>query len=304
MPVLLTLAVSTWNRAERLRRLLTSVEAATPPPVPWEVLVVDNNSTDATRAVASELAGRLPLRYVFEPVQGSSAARNRALQEASGDLVVFIDDDVTIDADFLATYAAASSAHPDAAFFGGTIEVRFEQPEPTWVHFDPRSLVSLFGQLHIDPDCLSVGAEKVPYGANFAVRRSRVGEARFDPALGVKGKQRINGEETLFFAQLLGAGATGRWLPDAVVHHWIPPDLATVTHLWRYFVGMGRMQAHVRGCGASVAPSVVAGDSAGAVVAHLLHAALRRALHKPSWVGQLRLAAVAFGEHRARSETK
>jgi glycosyltransferase involved in cell wall biosynthesis len=300
-PPQLTLAICTWNRAARLRRLLTSVLAAAPPSVPWEVLVVDNNSTDATRVVASKLAGPLPLRYVFEGVQGSSAARNRGLEEARGDLVVFIDDDVTIAPDFLTTYENASSAHPDAAFFGGTIRVCFEQPEPAWVRFDPMSFVSMFGQLHVPRTVTAIGARKVPYGANFAVRRSRVGAERFDLdlALGVKGKERINGEETLFLTRLLGAGLVGRWLPDAVVQHWIPPELATPRHLWRYFVAMGRLQARQRGCGdASVAPSVVAGDSARAAASHLLHAGLRVALRKRSWVAHLRLAAVAFGEHR------
>src|SRR6185437_2328790 len=118
-PTSLTLAVCTWRRAARLSRLLASIAAAAPPPSPWEVLVIDGDRTEATRALAESFADRLPLRYVFEPGQGSSAARNRALNEARADFVVFVDDDVTIGPDLLTSYAAAARAEGDVALFGG-----------------------------------------------------------------------------------------------------------------------------------------------------------------------------------------
>jgi hypothetical protein len=126
-----------------------------------------------------------------------------------------------------------------------------------------------------------------------------VGAVRFDEALGVTGKRRINGEETMFMQSLLARGEIGRWLPDAVVHHWIPSELATPRHLVRYFVAMGHGRAHLRRAGLAPTPPAAAmgvGEAASTAAAHLLHAGLRRVLGLPSWVGHLRLASLALGE--------
>jgi glycosyltransferase involved in cell wall biosynthesis len=290
-PVVLTVAVCTWNRAARLRRLLESLAAATPPPVPWEVLVVDNNSTDATRAVVEELRPRLPLRYAFEPVQGLSLARNRALVEADGEILAFTDDDTTVDPCFLAAYAAAAGGHPEASFFGGAVEVHFEEPPPAFIHLAPMIHAFAYAEMRVDPAGAPVAREKLPYGCNFGVRRSRAA-ARFDTALGVKGEQRIHGEETAFLRLLMDGGAAGRWLPGAVVHHWIPPERTTWPYLWRYFVGMGRTRARVSG------PSQAHGTAgaAHAAASHLLRAGLFRAIRRRSWAAHVCLGAVAAGE--------
>ena len=97
MAIRLTLAVPTHNRAATLGETLASLAAQRlPAGIETECIVIDNNSTDRTPAVVEEVAARAPfaMRRVFEARAGSSFARNRAVDEAAGDLILFIDDEI------------------------------------------------------------------------------------------------------------------------------------------------------------------------------------------------------------------
>ena len=102
-----TVSICTYNRADSLKRTLESFCAAEKPGVPWELLIIDNNSKDGTPAIVKQFEERLPLRYIFEGVQGPSAARNRAVDEFCGNTLLFTDDDVRIDAGWLRAYEQA-----------------------------------------------------------------------------------------------------------------------------------------------------------------------------------------------------
>src|SRR5947207_180454 len=98
-----TVAICTFNRAESLRRTLESVAALhLPEALDWEVVVVNNNSTDHTDSVIESFKERLPIRREFEPQPGASNARNRAVYVAKGDYFVWTDDDVVVDNGWLA----------------------------------------------------------------------------------------------------------------------------------------------------------------------------------------------------------
>src|SRR4051812_1329005 len=103
--MLVTVAICTWNRAALLDRTLARLrDLRIPPGLSWELLVVDNNCTDETSAVLARHAKHLPLRALHEPKQGHSHARNRAVAEARGDLLLWTDDDVLAHADWLAEH--------------------------------------------------------------------------------------------------------------------------------------------------------------------------------------------------------
>src|SRR5215469_1547003 len=96
----ITVVLCTFNRCERLRKALESIAASVVPQgVTWEVLIVDNNSTDRTMSAVKEFLKRDPerFRYLFEARQGKSYALNSGLKEARGDVVAFVDDDVTVE---------------------------------------------------------------------------------------------------------------------------------------------------------------------------------------------------------------
>ena len=102
-----------------------------PAEVEWELLVVNNNSTDDTDVVAERFADRLPLRLLQEPTAGKSHALNRAVREASGEYLLFTDDDVLVDEEWIAAYTCAFRRWPDAAIFGGPIRPWFDGTPPS-----------------------------------------------------------------------------------------------------------------------------------------------------------------------------
>src|SRR5213593_3681732 len=116
----LTVAICTWNRWRLLHQALEQMtKLVIPHDVEWELLVVNNNCTDATDRVIEEFASRLPLRRLFEPKPGLSNARNAAVREARGEYILWTDDDTQVDEHWVATYVRAFQQWPNAAFFGG-----------------------------------------------------------------------------------------------------------------------------------------------------------------------------------------
>ena len=212
----------------------------------WELLLVDNNSSDATPRVAQEFADTLPLRYVFEPVQGLSAARNRALKEIRGDLLVFTDDDVVLERGWLAAYADAERNFFDADYFGGRILPLWKGNKPSWLVDSSMALISgllVHYDLGEEARWLS-SADPLPYGANFALRRDltkRLEGFRLD--LGVKGGSSGRGEEAEYLERARRSGAKGAYLGSAVCLHAQDSSRFRLGYLYRYGIEKGRAAA-------------------------------------------------------------
>jgi glycosyltransferase involved in cell wall biosynthesis len=245
MPVDLTAAICTWNRSGMLRRTLESVSALSPPTgVEWEVVVVDNNSTDDTAAVLREFTDRLPLRAVLEPTQGTVVARNRAVREARGALVVWTDDDVQLDPGWLAAYAEAARLHPEAGFFGGPIDPWFEGDPPRWLEASIPKIWDAFAVVADVTDTpILPSHRRIPLNANLAVRRDLHDRYPYDPKLGHRADRPMGGEETAMLRAMLADGITGRWVPGARVRHYIPRARQTPEFVRRYYGGLGRALA-------------------------------------------------------------
>ena len=121
-----TVAICTWNRAELLELALERMaRLVVPPDTWWELVVVNNNSTDNTDKVLERFERRLPLRRVFEPMPGLSNARNTALREAKGDYVLWTDDDVLVSEGWLGGFVESVRANPSASLYGGPIDAAF-----------------------------------------------------------------------------------------------------------------------------------------------------------------------------------
>jgi glycosyltransferase involved in cell wall biosynthesis len=228
----LTVAVPTCNRADRLRQTLTHVSRLrVPAGCLWELVIVDNGSTDATPDVLDTFRAQLPLRVVREAQSGVAHARNAAVRAASGDYMLWIDDDVSVDPGWLAGYVAAFRAYPDAALFGGPIAAEFEATPPAWLVEILPQVAAAYGlrDLGMSPVALSPGI--LPFGSNYAVRTAIHRDYRYDPRLGHHGDRMMIGEETSVFRAILEAGHTGWWVPAARVTHFIPRQRQTWTHL-------------------------------------------------------------------------
>ncbi|MFQ8827682.1 MAG: glycosyltransferase family A protein [Alistipes sp.] len=127
--------IATFNHSAYLLRTLESLAGQTLPAQEFEILVVNNNSTDDTPAVFAEFARRHPelrLRMVAEPDQGISYARNRGVAEAEGECIVFIDDDEEAVPDFAKSYRDFFRSRPDCDAAGGAVVPVYEAPLPRW----------------------------------------------------------------------------------------------------------------------------------------------------------------------------
>ena len=183
--------------------------------------------------------GRLPLRALFEATPGKSAALNRAVCEAQGDLIIWTDDDVLVDPDWVASYAAAADRWPDAAFFGGPIDPWFDGEPPGWLRQIYPKVVGAFSAFDLGKEPRVLTSEALPYGANMAIRTSVQRRYMYDQNLGPTpggGSLAYSlGEETAVMMAIMRDGLVGRWVPDARVRHFIPRGRQTVPYLRKHY---------------------------------------------------------------------
>jgi glucosyl-dolichyl phosphate glucuronosyltransferase len=242
-----TVAICTFNRAESLRLTLDSLVAMeVPSDLPWELLIVNNNSTDHTDDVIGEYVGRLPIRREFESRGGKSNALNRAIDVAKGDYIVWIDDDVLVDPGLLTAYAAAFRRWPEAAVFGGRIKPKYEAPVEKWVLECEAILGGPYAIRDFGDNVYPLSADDedhFPYGANWAIRAIEQRAFRYDPNLGPVPNRIRAQEDTDLMIRLLRSGATGYWIPEAIVEHCIGRDRQTVRYIASYYNSWGETLA-------------------------------------------------------------
>lgn len=224
---LVSVVICTYNRARLLARVLETVCAQTLESARYEVLVVDNNSTDETAAVvAGAASGRVDVRYVFEPRQGLSFARNCGYEAASGEYVAYLDDDCKVPPGWLAT-AEQVIAGVSPPVFGGPYFAYYDSDKPKWFRDEYGSHVQgeapriLKDQEYLD-------------GANLFVRRSLLPDlGGFSPEFGMNGNGLGYGEEVRFQRRLRDTypDACVYYEPRLYVYHLVPPKKMTLR--WR-----------------------------------------------------------------------
>src|SRR5258708_17764982 len=137
----LTVIICTWNRAKSLAVVLKSLDASVVPEgLEWEVLVVDNNSKDDTRAVCESFLAKNPrrFRYLFHGTQGKTNALNAAIREARSEILALTDDDLTVDPHWVTEIFDAFQKY-DCAAVGGKIVPVWNCKKPSWSALDGRS---------------------------------------------------------------------------------------------------------------------------------------------------------------------
>lgn len=238
---MITVAICSYNRAARLGRTLGHIRRLEVPlSLDWELLVVDNASTDHTEDVVRDFQSsvEVSVRYVRESHQGLSRARNTAVRSARGDIVAFTDDDVVPEPDWLTRLAEPFRTH-ECIGVGGRIRRDWEdQPPDWWLELEDELLAAIVG---FDPGGAARPLERPPYGANMAFRSEafrRYGGFRTD--LGRKGTRLISGEDTEFGLRLLRANETIWYAPEATVHHPVSRERATKTYFRKWYYEWGR----------------------------------------------------------------
>ena len=253
LPVI-SVVVATYNRSEKLRRMLESLRAAIPPTCPWELCVVNNHSRDDTGSVLQEFvrSGSLPLRPLFEARQGQAFACNAGIQATRGSLVAFTDDDLLIDPHWLVNLERAANRQPDLIGFAGRVIATWESPRPRWFTQEEPLRACRLGVLAYDlgeePFVLQPGIGPAPVGANMAYRRmafKRYGLLREDmgppPRL-------FPGADTEFSYRVRKHGERIGYVPDASVRHPVDPRRLRRRYAlrWAYQIGRGRVRWHHR----------------------------------------------------------
>ncbi len=238
----------TFNRCQSLPKALESIGASTfPTSVEWEVLVVDNNSSDGTRQVIQDFCHHYPdrFRYTFEPQQGKSHALNMGIRESRGDVLAFMDDDVTVDHLWLQNLTASLNVS-DWAGAGGRIIPEWNTSPPRWLPLDGRFASAPLALFDLGLD--SVQLTEPPFGTNMAFRKvmfEKYGGFRAD--LGPNPDNLIRGEDTEFGSRLLSAGERLRYEPTAVVYHPVAANRARKDYFLAWWFDKGRADIRQHG---------------------------------------------------------
>jgi glucosyl-dolichyl phosphate glucuronosyltransferase len=240
-----TVLICTYNRAVYLRKMLESIVASVvPDSVSWEVLIVDNNSSDQTPQVAEEFAARFPgrFRYIFEPKQGKSNALNSGVRSSGGDVIAFADDDVKVEPTWLWNLTKPLEDNTWAGVGGRTLMAEAFSP-PRWLLLSgTHNLAGILAAV------FDFGEEPreldwAPYGANMAYRRSmfeKYGMFRSD--LGPSADRRIPrpNEDTEFGRRLMAAGEHIRYEPLALVYHPVIRERIRKDYFLNWYFDFGR----------------------------------------------------------------
>lgn len=237
-----SVVVCTHNRSRLLAEACTAALAVDYPPDRFELLIVDNRSTDDTLAVAREVAAAHPgrVRVVEEPEIGLSAARNRGVAEARGEVIAFLDDDAYPEPRWLAALAAALTTG-GALAAGGPVEPLYAGTLPPW--FDDRYLPYLT-VWDRGPEPHDLAYNEYPRGANIAYhRRAFERYGGFSPRLGRKGKSLLSCEETEHCLRIERGGDRVAYVPEARVRHRVAADRITRQWLTDRFNAQGRSEA-------------------------------------------------------------
>jgi glycosyltransferase involved in cell wall biosynthesis len=242
-----TVLIPTYNRAALLDETLQSLRSLRlRPGRTWNVLVVDNNSSDGTRAVVERhaLDFPVPLRYLFEERQGRSSALNAGLAAADGAVIAMTDDDVRVDEGWLeaACDALADGADPSIAYAGGPVSPIWEKDPPDWLDLTRGDLWGTIAIQNHGPDGVVYDDKrKVPLGANMAARRSLFGTiGAFRPDLGRSSGRVVMGQEVPeLLMRARAAGLRGVYVPAMRVHHHIPARRLDRAYFRRWWFGKG-----------------------------------------------------------------
>ncbi len=265
-----------------------------PDGVEWELLVIDNCCTDNTAAVIAKHGDKLPLKRLFEPKAGLSNARNCGLAAATGDLILWTDDDVLVDRGWLAAYCEAAARWPQAAYFGGNIEPWFEREPARWIVENPK--LSPFAERQLGSDVRVMNEDEYPFGANMAFRRGVLQRSAFDPQLGRVGDTLISGEELQVIQLLKARGLSGIWVGTACVKHFIPRQRLTRKYIWDFWVGMGITGTRRDGLPESICWF---GMPRWLIRRHIFHrcrALWYRVTGQSNWAEEFHKAAISWGE--------
>jgi glycosyltransferase involved in cell wall biosynthesis len=240
-----SIIIPTRNRAKLLANCLESLTRQSFPPDEFEVLVVDNGSTDSTSDVAKHYAASLPLRIFAVPRPGLHAGRHAGMEHARSNILMFADDDIEAAPTWVEAVTEAFE-DPAVSLVGGNNYPIFESPPPDWLSdlwrrdVDGRRAVSYLSVCDYGDGKFAIPADHV-WGCNFSVRKSVLRATHgFHPDALPPNLVRFRGDgETHVTNWVRMSGAKTIFDSRASVHHWVPVSRMTRDYLWQRYYAQG-----------------------------------------------------------------
>lgn len=240
-----TIAICTRNRAALLRDTLNSLlEMNIDEDCSFDVLVVDNNSTDDTRKVVETFLSRLRgrLTYHVERNIGLSFARNTAISIARGNVIAFTDDDIFFDPNWLRSVLRCFAKYPSADCIAGRVVPIYGAGRPEWLGTEPHWLFieGLYGATPFGDSERALTRDDYLVGANMAFRKRMFEQLKpFSTSMGRRGKSLLSKEETELYLRMNKAGVLSVYCPGAQVLHRISNDRTSKKWILRRFYWQG-----------------------------------------------------------------
>lgn len=238
---MISIIMASHNGGATLPLTLEAFRGIAPPAGGFEIIAVDNASSDGTRDILEQYRDRLPLTVLSEPRRGKSFALNQGIGTARGDLVVGEDDDILPDPQWLEAYRQAAARHPTVDLFAGQVRHHWQKPPPQWLLRLAEEGRSYAGTPAGEPEG-PVGAIFFK-GVNFMVRRSVTEAVRFSerPDVNFAGTTvSAGGEDTAFVKEALSRGHKARYVPDACVRHIVRPAQVGIRPVFQRYLRIGR----------------------------------------------------------------
>ncbi len=231
----------TYNREKYIYKALESIALQSYPRDKYEIVLVNNNSTDSTEELCNTFRKNYPdisFTYCIEKQQGLSYARNRGIQESRGELLVYVDDDATVFPDYLKAYDFFFDFFPEESVAGGPIIPRYEVAPPKWIsHYTE---VLLTAALYKGKKITPFKNGQFPGGGNTCYRAEVFEKfGLFNVELGRKGTGLIGAEEKDFFSRLFAVKEKVWYVPGAGIYHYIPVQKLTESHFKKLTYSIG-----------------------------------------------------------------
>ncbi len=238
---MISIIVSTYNREKYLIHCLDSVVNQSASKEDWELIVVNNKSTDSTAIILEEFIKKHKDKNVYsflETNQGLSYARNRGVKESVGDYLVFIDDDAFLDENYIKELKKYLSIYDDKLLgFGGKIKPFLEVPLPNWMS---KYLMPLMSVIDLGNDVKLFKNSKYPIGANMGFSKAVLDKVGlFNVKLGRSAKNLMGGEEKDLFFRIKELGAPIYYFPNIFVHHVVPEARLNISFIKKQALGIG-----------------------------------------------------------------
>lgn len=239
-----SVVICTYNRDKYLSDTLVSIAQQTYPKDDYEIVLVNNNSTDTTEEVCNKFSKEYPFvsfRYFVEMNQGISYARNRGIDEAKGEYIVFIDDDETIDDVYLDRLSNNLKQYPQAELIGTPVQPVYEAEKPKWLsHFTMRLITGYYNK---GSAVKTLKAKDYPGTGHAIIKKDLFNKfGNFNTDLGRKGGSLMGAEDKDMFLRLIENNIPCYYFPDIPVYHHIPQSKLTDDFFHRLTYSIGRSE--------------------------------------------------------------